>query len=234
MVAGRWVQLWFRVPWAEPPAGIAPVSRVRRLLVPVANRVLIALPEQQTFPVVRLFDFEQKKGKRRKCSPFARARTVALGPERKEDGRQRGFWDVDLERLRPKIRADCVDGPRPCPWIGCRYHLAITVDPEKGSVKETFPQLEIWANPEGEGLAVLESHVGTCALDVCAKHDDGTGGVGGLIALYQAATSGKPLGQTPGMTIGDTGRRLNLSIERTRQLSSAAMQELRVKFRREL
>jgi hypothetical protein len=25
----------------------------------------------------------------------------------------------------PKTRGDCEDGPRPCPWVSCRYHLAI-------------------------------------------------------------------------------------------------------------
>ena len=25
----------------------------------------------------------------------------------------------------PKTRADCVGGPRPCPWISCRYHLGL-------------------------------------------------------------------------------------------------------------
>lgn len=25
--------------------------------------------------------------------------------------------------LRPMTRADCLDGPRPCPWVSCRYHL---------------------------------------------------------------------------------------------------------------
>ena len=23
----------------------------------------------------------------------------------------------------PKTRADCVNGPRPCPWTECRYHI---------------------------------------------------------------------------------------------------------------
>lgn len=26
-------------------------------------------------------------------------------------------------RPRPQTRAQCVDGPRPCPWTDCRYHL---------------------------------------------------------------------------------------------------------------
>jgi hypothetical protein len=28
----------------------------------------------------------------------------------------------------PRTRADCVDGPRPCPWAACRYHAALVVD----------------------------------------------------------------------------------------------------------
>lgn len=54
---------------------------------------------------------------------------------------------------RPKTRADCIDGPRPCPWVGCRYHLALDVT-TNGSIKLNFPNLEIAELPE------------TCALDV--------------------------------------------------------------------
>lgn len=28
----------------------------------------------------------------------------------------------------PTTRGDCVDGPRPCPWVRCRFHLAIEVN----------------------------------------------------------------------------------------------------------
>lgn len=28
---------------------------------------------------------------------------------------------------RPRKRGDCVDGPRPCPWVGCAYHLFLHV-----------------------------------------------------------------------------------------------------------
>ena len=30
---------------------------------------------------------------------------------------------------RPRCRAECVDGPRPCPWYGCRHHLGLDVTP---------------------------------------------------------------------------------------------------------
>lgn len=26
--------------------------------------------------------------------------------------------------VRPRTRGECVDGPRPCPWVDCRHHLA--------------------------------------------------------------------------------------------------------------
>lgn len=35
---------------------------------------------------------------------------------------------------RPRQRGDCVDGPRPCPWIGCRHHLGAEVS-KAGTLK---------------------------------------------------------------------------------------------------
>lgn len=57
---------------------------------------------------------------------------------------------------RPLHRRECVDGPRPCPWAGCRHHLYLEVTPT-GSVKLVFPELEVDQIPE------------TCSLDV-AEH----------------------------------------------------------------
>lgn len=39
--------------------------------------------------------------------------------------------DLELETepgpRRPRTRGDCEDGPRPCPWVGCRYNLMLEV-----------------------------------------------------------------------------------------------------------
>lgn len=61
---------------------------------------------------------------------------------------------------RPKTRPECIDGPRPCPYVGCRYHLYLDVDPDRGSVKFNFPEIE----PEE-----LEKMPATCALDVAEE-----------------------------------------------------------------
>lgn len=37
------------------------------------------------------------------------------------EGREGQEQGTQVER--PRTRADCMDGPRPCPWISCRYHL---------------------------------------------------------------------------------------------------------------
>jgi len=61
--------------------------------------------------------------------------------------------DVD----RPRTRAECSDAPRPCPWVACKHHLYLDINPRTGSIKINFPDLEPWELPH------------TCALDVADK-----------------------------------------------------------------
>jgi hypothetical protein len=62
-----------------------------------------------------------------------------------------------IEQNRPKTRADCVNGPRPCLFVSCKHNLYLDVNPETGSIKLNFPDKEIWELPY------------TCALDVAEK-----------------------------------------------------------------
>ncbi len=62
-----------------------------------------------------------------------------------------------IEGMRPRTRADCVNGPRPCLFVSCKHNLYLDVNPETGSIKLNFPDKEIWE---------LEH---TCALDVAEK-----------------------------------------------------------------
>lgn len=60
------------------------------------------------------------------------------------------------EANRPKTRGDCEHGERPCPWMGCRHHLALDVKPN-GNLRITWPDL---------GIDELEE---SCALDVAEQ-----------------------------------------------------------------
>lgn len=90
---------------------------------------------------------------------------------------------------RPRTRGDCLAEARPCPWVGCRYHLLL--DAPHVSVDERFAGLAInEGRPERGGrrrhlkawaaeLAVEEwtdraldrlvSMPDTCALDVADR-----------------------------------------------------------------
>ena len=61
----------------------------------------------------------------------------------------------DVER--PRTRGDCVGGERPCPFVGCRHNLYLDVNPESGSIKFNFPDIEVWKIKE------------TCSLDVADR-----------------------------------------------------------------
>lgn len=65
---------------------------------------------------------------------------------------------------RPKTRGDCVDGPRPCPWISCRYSLFLDVKPN-GNIRLNFPGIET----EVDGFDRMPA---SCVLDVA---DEGGG-----------------------------------------------------------
>jgi hypothetical protein len=98
---------------------------------------------------------------------------------------------------RPRTRADCLDEARPCPWVGCRHHLAFDLAVAQvqanGKKNPTSPRLlthgsrgrrpglrssaaehvvRRWIDDAVEALALLEY---TCALDVVDDHPDGIG-----------------------------------------------------------
>lgn len=60
---------------------------------------------------------------------------------------------------RPLQRADCVAGPRPCPWIGCRWHMCWEQREIKRMIlSDTHPRL---------AAAMIMDMDQTCVLDVC-------------------------------------------------------------------
>lgn len=88
---------------------------------------------------------------------LTRSKTISSRTLSREDGddEEKAFLDVDQER--PETRDDCRLSERPCPFVSCKYHLYLDVNPSTGSIKLNFPDLEVWELPE------------TCALDVAER-----------------------------------------------------------------
>ena len=86
-----------------------------------------------------------------------RARTVRVKPLSKEEQEALEEDSEMLEAERPVCRRDCRGGLRPCPFVSCKFHLFLDVNPKNGHIKFNFPGLEVHE---------LEQ---TCALDVAEQ-----------------------------------------------------------------
>lgn len=77
--------------------------------------------------------------------------------ENRRNVEQRKFFRLPVvrepEHWRPATRAECIDLPRPCPYVGCRYHLAIEVT-ARGDIAHI-----------GDPAEMAE----TCALDIADR-----------------------------------------------------------------
>lgn len=111
---------------------------------------------------------EQRRSRRKRA---VRARTISVKRMTKREleiGRllypEDAYW-------KPKNREECVDGPRPCPFVSCKHHLFIDVSPRTGAIKLNFPDLEVWDMGE------------SCALDVADRGGTTLEDVGAIMNL---------------------------------------------------
>ena len=97
------------------------------------------------------------KARRERRRSRPRSKTIALKRLTRAEllAGARAYPPVDIER--PKTRAECRGEARPCPWVACKHHLYLDINPETGSIKINFPDLEPWELRD------------TCALDVAER-----------------------------------------------------------------
>lgn len=65
---------------------------------------------------------------------------------------------------RPKTRADCIGGPRPCPYVGCKWNIYLSVDPD-GRIAFAFPNVKPWDLAETCTLDVIDTNSSGLTLD---------------------------------------------------------------------
>ncbi len=96
-----------------------------------------------------------QKVRRRTRRTRPRSKTIAMKRMTRADLHAGALlYPPVLDIDRPQTRADCKSEARPCPWVACKHHLYLDINPETGSIKINFPELEPWELPH------------TCALDV--------------------------------------------------------------------
>lgn len=99
-----------------------------------------------------------RKVRRRRKRSRPRSKTIAMKRLTREELRLGALLYPPIDIPRPFTRSECMTTEqRPCPWVACKHHLYLDVNPETGSIKINFPDLEPWQ---------LEH---TCALDVADR-----------------------------------------------------------------
>lgn len=98
-----------------------------------------------------------RKVRRRRRRTRPRSKTIAMKRLTREDLRQGALMYPPVDIPRPTSRGECLDEVRPCPWVACKHHLYLDINPETGSIKINFPDLEPWELKH------------TCALDVAER-----------------------------------------------------------------
>lgn len=103
----------------------------------------------------------------------------------------------------PKTRAGCVNGPRPCPWLRCRYHM----------LQDLLPQ--IWRKPSRRPLGPdqLDPDDTDAAVDYLFKMPY-------TCVLDAVGPDSK--------TLEEVGQIFNITRERIRQLEARAVRRQRI------
>ncbi len=115
-------------------------------------------------PVEEPITREQRRSRRKRD---VRARTISVKRMTKRELEIGRLLYPETNYWKPKNRADCKGGPRPCPYISCKHHLYVDVSPTTGAIKLNFPDLEVWELSESCALDIAD-HGGTTLEDVGA------------------------------------------------------------------
>jgi hypothetical protein len=112
---------------------------------------------------------EQRRSRRKRD---VRARTISVKRMTKRELEMGRLLYPDVEDVvKPKTRAECLEGERPCPFVSCKHHLYLDVSARTGAIKLNFPDLEVWEMNE------------TCALDVADRGGTTLEEVGAIMNL---------------------------------------------------
>ncbi len=132
---------------------------------PLVDGALALAPAAASPAVTR----EQRRSRRKR---EVRARTISVKRMTKREleiGRL--LYPPSEDEPRPKTRAECLNGPRPCPFVSCKHHLYLDVSQKTGAIKLNFPDIEVDEMTE------------SCALDVADRGGTTLEEVGAIMNL---------------------------------------------------
>jgi len=148
-----------------PMHGEIPGDRGATLLTDGALALQADVSEAPESTITR----EQRRSRRKRD---IRARTISVKRMTKRELELGRLLYPEVEDVaKPKTRAECAEGQRPCPFVSCKHHLFLDVSAKTGAIKLNFPDLEVWDMKE------------TCSLDIADRGGTTLEEVGAIMNL---------------------------------------------------
>jgi len=146
-------------------------SKVEACLIPAAeepNEALEADGADDELQIGEGITREQRRSRRKRA---VRARTISVKRMTKRELEIGRLLYPEDDYAKPRERAACAGGARPCPYVSCKHHLYVDVSPRTGAIKLNFPDLEVWEMGD------------SCALDVADRGGTTLEDVGAIMNL---------------------------------------------------
>jgi hypothetical protein len=145
--------------------------KVEACLIPAADDsedlIEVEGPEEE-LPAGDGITREQRRSRRKRA---VRARTISVKRMTKRELEIGRLLYPEDDYQKPRVRAACAGGARPCPYVSCKHHLYVDVSPRTGAIKLNFPDLEVWEMGD------------SCALDVADRGGTTLEDVGAIMNL---------------------------------------------------
>ena len=140
---------------------------------------------------------------------------------------------------RPKnYYRDCVDRPRPCPWVGCKHHLLLDVNEKTGSITLNIGRVTKLNGPgrrattEKRRMNTISSRNGVLDARNTERLESGTEK---LFEEFEEILNGKQtstcvldcVAGERSYTLEEVGSKLSVTRERIRQIESTASGKLK-------
>lgn len=146
-------------------------SKSEACLIPAAEESIEALEVEGGDDELQIGEGITREQRRSRRKRAVRARTISVKRMTKRELEIGRLLYPEDDYAKPRERAACAGGARPCPYVSCKHHLYVDVSPRTGAIKLNFPDLEVWEMGD------------SCALDVADRGGTTLEDVGAIMNL---------------------------------------------------
>lgn len=143
--------------------------------------------------------------------------------ERRRRARRARLYQEQAQQ-RPLTRAECVDGPRPCPWTSCTHHL-VNLAPRDAMTARHRAAAVRYAEEHGMGRAAEEFGVHPATIRAWRDEPAEPEALPAPRSLMGKESCALDVADRGGATLGEIGVAIGVTQERVRQIEGKALRK---------